>query len=205
MDIECYNSFMFFGNKKVGQKIEAWKAKIESLQGKSKDPLGLLIVRDVFNPKKHAQDSISYGCGWIYPANDMQGSDRALFFVTDGTPPDGLQMHITSILSEIDPNVVVRNRYTLNTGSEGFVYMTVTDQKVIHTEKVYVDLDEFYKQYDSGIEAEAASEAQLKEFEIEAVYDMMSDVPGSEKTFKKYVKDVDIDWNFIEERKTWDF
>ena len=61
VDIECYNSFMFFGNKKVGLKIEAWKAKIESLQGKSKDPLGLLIVRDVFNPKKHAQDSISYG------------------------------------------------------------------------------------------------------------------------------------------------
>lgn len=205
MDIECYNRIAFFGNPKVDQKIEAWKSQIKSQRDQLSDPLGLLIVSRVFKLKAQDGDSNPYGCGWIYPGDDeMLVQENEICFVTDGGTPDGLQVHMATMLYKIDPNVVIRNRYTLNTGSEGFVYMAPTGSHGVHTEKVYVDLDEYYAKYDSGIEAEEASELQLKAFEIEAVYDMISDVPGTEETFRKYVKDVDIDWDFIDERKSWD-
>ncbi len=196
----CFNSVKFFGNYEVHKKVSEWRSKLYELKLPENDVLIEKVIRDTFYPDISKDIPLDFGTSWLMlDDGTMSIKENGIGFISEGNPPNELLKKIACLLFDADKNVIVTNLYTLGDGSVGISYSTPYDKKSAYFEDAFVDLNEYYEKYEDSQEAEEQSDLRLADLELEYLYDMMSDMPGTQETVKKYMGHLDVDWESFEE------
>jgi len=192
----CWNLFSFYGNEKVVEQVKQWQKGLDSAQPTEDDKNCMGATRTVFYPDSKPDEELDYGSKWVHQDNEaFSPEENQLGFQSAWSSPDELQKHLTLLLYKLDPNILVENSYNIEDGSMGFTYTAVNSsgEVCIHTAHADCDYDDFNETED----AENAQQETLNEWQIDAVMDLISDVPNIEITVKANMPYLEIDWDYF--------
>jgi len=193
----CWNLISFYGNEKVVEQIKQWQSRLDSFKPTEEDAYCMRAIRDVFYPDAKLTENLDYGSKWVHQDTDaLSPEDYQLGFQSAWSSPDELQKHLTVILHKLDANVLVENVFSIENRSEGYVYTTINSKGEICIQTAYAECS--YDEFDDSEDAEEDMEERLAEYQIEALSDLIIEVPPMAAVIKKYLPHVDIDWSQLE-------
>lgn len=186
MASNCYNTFSFFGNKKVAQQIEAWASSLKEVaEGKSSLQSEETIF-EVFFPGADLKNAIGYlGSKWAYPdfGESIALETGELGFVSAWSSMDSFQDHLTEELSKLDKNVVVLLSSSADSYDEVARYTATKDDGEIFSQIAHLECDE-----DEDEEDPDPNYTLFYEHQIDACSELIDEVPGAEPRLKKHLK-----------------
>jgi hypothetical protein len=192
----CWNLFSFYGNEKVVEQVKQWQKGLDSAQPTEDDKNCMGAIRTVFYPDSKPDDELDYGSKWVHQDNEaFSPEENQLGFQSAWSSPDELQKHLTLLLYKLDPNILVENSYNIEDGSMGFTYTAVNSSGEVCIHTAHADCD--YDDFDETEDAENAQQETLNEWQIDAVMDLISDVPNIEITVKANMPYLEIDWDYF--------
>jgi hypothetical protein len=193
----CWNLISFYGNDKVVEQIKQWQSQLASFRPTEEDAYCIRAIRDVFYPDAKLTENFDYGSKWVHQDTDaLSPEDHQLGFQSAWSSPDELQKHLTLILHRIDTNVLVENFFCIENKSEGYVYTAINGEGEICIKTAYAECA--FDEFDDSEDAEEDMEERLTEYQIEALSDLIIEVPTTAAVIKKYLTNVDIDWTQFE-------
>lgn len=182
----CWNSFSFFGNKKVQTKAVDWITQLNAFKATDEDPDRMHAVYEVFYPNT-PREKIELGSKWVYPDTDVCGQSRLGLFSAWG-PPEELQNHLLLALYGVDPLVVVRNAYSVEFQQFGFRYVLANSAGTILEESAVVDKDDLEIEDIDPSDLSDELAFHLKEIEIDTLKAMIVDMPEHAKNLQLALK-----------------
>jgi hypothetical protein len=206
MASECFNLYSFFGNEKVIEKVREWKILLNKFQPTDEDKFCTRAIREVFYPDMLEDEEIDMGSNWVHQSNMMSPNDNQIGLASAWSPPNELQKKIACLLYELDNHVVIKNDFSTEGSTFGVSYATPYDSKNVYFEEAEVDdsLDDDFEDEDEDEDDEAREEAEnraneeLKELESQLIENLISDVEGTKEVMKKFMPDLDINWDDYE-------
>jgi hypothetical protein len=180
----CYNTFTFFGNKKVAQQIDAWTLRLKEMaEGKSGLQSGKVIF-EVFFPSADVKNAIGYlGTKWAYPdfGESIALESGELGFVSSSSPMDSFQDHLTEVLCKLDKNVVVLQSSSVDSYKDVARYTAMKEDGEIISQAADLECDEEEEDPEPNY-------TLFYEHQIDACSDLIEEVPGAEPRLKKHLK-----------------
>lgn len=186
MSDKCFNTFSFFGNKKVILQVQSWRNSMEALQrSNSKEIKNESPIFETLLPEVETNALNWFGQKWVYPdfGSEIDLHENELGFVSAWSSPDGLQDLITEKLSKIDSHVVVLNIYSDSEHTESFRYSAIDAKGNIQSEGTYLRLiDGNEDDFDYQL---------FYEHQRDCIEDLISKIPGLKKVLSKELKRVE--------------
>lgn len=194
----CYNLIEFWGNDKVQAQVKKWNTQLASYEPTKDDLNCARAIKDTFYPELSADELPEYGSKWVYQDEASTGSgDDELGLRSAWGNPKELEMRLACLLYPLDKNVIVRNRFNIEDGSEGVSYSTPESDSVAYHQEVLVECD--YSSYEESEDAENEVFEKLLEEERDMLSDyFLDDKPHLAKIFKKRMPELDLDWQSYE-------
>jgi hypothetical protein len=192
---KCWNQFSFYGNKKVMERVTTWSQELDVVQPTSNDPYCMRAVFEVFYPGRQIVE-VSLGSKWVHPELGLADKGE-IGLVSAWESPDDLQDYLTLELFKLDPLVVVRNSYNTESFDFGCRYTTAYDLSNVYCQEAFVNETDLDEEVEPEEKYEALAE-QLLALEIEALENLLDDMPGRAKKLKKPMKHLSINWDDYE-------
>ena len=195
----CYNLLEIWGNNQVTQQVRAWNTALDKVDVTSDDVHRMGTIRKVFYPSIPDAQAIDLGSKWVHPDSESTGSDEeSLGFQSAWSRPIDLEKQIACLLFQLDPSVVIRNRFNIDDGTEGVAYTLAKSA----TEAVSVEASANFNFDDLDEEDIEDEEVNRRETYREEEFDLISDLicehPHIKSTFKKHQIELDLDDDFFE-------
>lgn len=185
---KCYSIFTFFGNKGVNEQVSKWNTELQKHHHPSKDqPYSPQAIFDVLLPEEKPDALSWFGQKWVYPdfGSEISIGKNELGFVSAWGSPNGLQDLLTTILAEIDGNVVILNSYTSPEYEEAFRYSCVGGDGGVRSAGTNLQfMDE--QDPDSGLDY-----TLFYEHQVDSICELIDEVPGIKKSIDKELKRVE--------------
>jgi hypothetical protein len=190
----CWNSFSFFGNRKVMEQADLW-IKALDLICRSENINYLEATQKIF----YANDKGEYNTldmEWINPDPTFD-TPKEIGLISLWGPPNAFQDYITLILFKFDHKVVVRNYFRTEANQLGVRYTTPEDAESVYTQSAEVNVGDL----DANISTDQIFDnlgELLEAKEKEIIEYLIDDMPGRAKKLKKSFMYLEIDWDDYE-------
>lgn len=196
----CYSLLEIWGNSKALKQVRAWNKSLETVTVPSDDVHRMKAVRLVFYPDVPTETVVDLGSKWVHEDSSSTGSDdESLGFQSAWSRPAELEKHIACLLYKLDPNVVIRNSFNIDDGTEGVAYTvakSATEAVSVETSANFNfdDLDE-----DVIEDEEETRRENFREEEVDLIEDLIFANPHIKSTFKEHQEELDLDDDFFED------
>ena len=196
----CYNLLEIWGNELVTKQVQAWNKALDSVEVPKDDEHRMGAIRLVFYPEVSKEKSIDLGSKWVHSDRTSTGSDdESLGFQSAWSRPEELEKRIACLLFCMDPNVVIRNSFNIEDGTEGVSYTIVKSEKEAVSVETsanfnFDDLDE-----DEIEDEEEIRRERMREEEVDLISDLIYLHPHIKATFKEHQSALDLDDDFFED------
>ena len=196
----CYNLLEVWGNDQVTKQVSEWNTALDTVDVPSDDEHRMGAIRKVFYPDAPDAQPIDLGSKWVHPDSESTGSDdESLGFQSAWSRPEELEKRIACLLFKLDPNVVIRNNFNIDDGTEGVAYtIAKSDSEAVSVEASanfnFDDLDE------EDIEDEEENRRETyREESTDLISDLMYLHPHIKPTIKAHQLELELDDDFFED------
>ena len=185
---KCYNTFSFFGNAKAKKQVESWNSEMKALVSGKTTPQLESVIFEVFFPNEFVNNPVAFlGTKWAYPdfGASIPLASGELGFVSAWEAMDGLQDHITGILSRLDKNVVVLLMSKTDSLDEAARYSAMGLDGEIISQVAYLQFA------DDDDAKEDPQDTLFYEHMRDSCDDLIDAVPGIKTRLKAHLKFLD--------------
>lgn len=196
----CYNLIEIWGNDQVTKQVSEWNKALETVNVPSNDVHRMGAIRKVFYPGTPDTELLDLGSKWVHPDSDSTGSDdESLGFQSAWTRPEELEKKIACLLFQLDPNVVIRNSFNIDDGTEGVAYTLAKSD----TEAVSVEASANFN-FDDLVEEDIEDEEErrrdtYREEATDLISDLIYSYPHVKSTVKAHQLELGVDDEFFED------
>lgn len=196
----CYNLLEIWGNEKVKKQIQEWNESLNSVNVPQDDLHRMGAIRIVFFPEITQNERIDFGSKWVHVDTISTGSDNdSLGFQSAWSRPKELEKKIACLLFDLDPNVVIRNSFNIEDGTEGVAYTIAKTKTEAFSAEATGDFN-----LDDVDEDEISTEEErrrdlYREEQIDLISDLIYEYPHIKLTFKEHKEELNLDDDFFED------
>jgi hypothetical protein len=187
----CWNRFSFFGNERVLEQVKQWQKQLNKVKPTVEDKFCMRAIREVFYRDAQPDDNLEFGSKWVHQDIDaISPKENQLGLQSAWCSPDELQKHLTQILHELDALVLIENFFWIENGDGGYVYTAVDSSGAVRIQATHADYP--HDEFEEDEDADSHMDELLEECQVDALSDLLSEVPELLPIMKKHFSTLGI-------------